>query len=129
AAVGAAVSRWSLQDRVDALRDVPLAPGWWLARYHMRAPALPCMIELCDHEPGDPENKVDQPYFIAAINGRDCDPHEVVALKNHIAITPNHYRFLIAELAWSKQYAPEEVASERKPDLMTALPPFAKRTK
>jgi hypothetical protein len=117
---------WKFTDRVDTLREGTLREGFWLVRYHMRAPAVPAMIALCNHEPGEPENILDRPpYFVAAIAGKDVDPFNVLACKDHQPITEAEYRFRVDEAAWIRDHAPHEPIAKprRSTDFMqTALP-------
>ena len=40
-----------------------MIPGFWSVRVINGAPFVPGRIWLCDHEPGEVENKVDQPFL------------------------------------------------------------------
>lgn len=53
------------------------APGWWMVRCCRGCPEVVARIWLCDHEPGDPENKVDQPYLQGQLGLDLVDPNEI----------------------------------------------------
>ncbi len=119
--------------KADAVADavaegrLRIEPGYWLVRWTLRAPEVPAMIALCDHEPGDQTNKLDRaPYFIGAIAGEDCDPVDIYRCKTRRPIDEAEYRFRLAERAWAQEWAPEDVAAlhPKRPADLTKLKPI-----
>jgi hypothetical protein len=113
-------------ERADTLREVRITPGYWLVRYHLRAPAVPAAIWWCEHEPGNPENIMDRGYWAASIAGEPTSPHEVIACKDRRVISEREYRFYVADRIWAREYAPGDAAAlhpRRQADL-TALEPI-----
>jgi hypothetical protein len=109
------------------LRDAVLRPGFWLLRYHLRAPTVPAMIAWCDWEPGDPENRMDRGYFAAAIAGVACDPYQVIACTDRREISRRLYRHLVAERHWAEEWKPDDAAAvhpRRRADLTKLEPIF-----
>lgn len=111
----------------EALRDERLERwvGFYLVRWSLKGPQVPAMIEVCNHEPGDPSNLMDRTYFIAVFAGEECDPYEVVACKEHIEITRAEYEFRVADRAWAREHAPADPAAvhaRRRVDLTTMAP-------
>lgn len=49
-------------------------PGYWMIRCCRLCPEVAARIWLCDHEPGDESNKVDQPYIQGQIATDLTDP-------------------------------------------------------
>ena len=106
-------SAWS-EAKHDANFDRPLVCGYWMVRAHAKAPERPAMIQLCDHEPGNPDNKLDRPpYFVAMLGGIDCDPYEIVGMPYGREITEAEFRYQTADTQWRTQYASDSVPSAR----------------
>jgi hypothetical protein len=57
-----------------------IQPGHWMVRCCRFCPEVPTRIWLCDHEPGLPENKVDQPYLQGQIGLDLVPPADVWAM-------------------------------------------------
>jgi hypothetical protein len=100
--------------------------GFWMVRLARHAPEIPASIGQIDHEPGDPDNKLDTgPIFVANIGLRDVDPLRVWWLMRRRSITEAEHRYQIARLAWLRDYDGEapELSPTSRVDLLT-MPPI-----
>lgn len=99
--------------------------GFWMMRARRNGPEVPASIGQIDHEPGDPENKLDTgPVFIASIGLRDVDPFDVW-WRSKRPISEAEFRYQMARLTWARDYDPSqpELNPRRAVDL-GALPPI-----
>jgi hypothetical protein len=122
--------RDSIVDNFD--RSV-IRPGYYSGRYGTDKMLVEARIYLRDHEPGNPENKLDGPPVLAGeILGEYCDPVLVWTLSDrrpmrvpqgYTAAGWYAYRSHLAD--WTKVNAPEEPLARpyRRVDL-TSLPPI-----
>jgi hypothetical protein len=84
---------------------------------------LPARIWLCDHEPGTPENKVDQPYLQGQIGLDLVPPIEVWHRRGLIEITAAEFEHQIEWLKWAERNAPNDPRfTYRKPVTLAAIP-------
>jgi hypothetical protein len=86
-------------------------------------------IFWCDHEPGEPENKLERPFLDAEINAERVPPSWVWERRGR-AITEADYRYLIALGKWAREHAPHEPAANPREavDWLTApIPSFDRR--
>lgn len=70
-----------------------------------RAIEVAARIFWRDHEPGEPENKLERPFLDAEINGERVPPSQVWERRGRV-ITEADYRFLVADRAWAAQHKP-----------------------
>ncbi len=109
------------------LLAAPPRPGFWLvsARIGPRiwGPAVPAAVMRVhtEHEPGEPDNRMDRSPFWAAFVADE--PTRIWSLQQAThtegdriyrtirEIDEAEYRFLVAETVWSRQYAPDEPAA------------------
>jgi hypothetical protein len=98
-------------------------PGRWLVRCCRRCPDVAARIWLCDHEPGTPENKVDQPYLQGQIGLDLVPPIEVWHRRGLIEITAAEFEHQIEWLKWAERNAPNDPRfTYRKPVTLAAIP-------
>ena len=102
-------------------------PGWWMLRLRASAPEVPAMIAVLDHEPGDPDNKLDRwplPLW-AEIAGQLADPLTVWAQRKR-PISPEEYAYQRALCLWTREHAPDEPLAQprKKTDWLQAVLPF-----
>jgi hypothetical protein len=97
-----------------------------LTRY---GPEIPASITRIDHEPGDPDNKLDTgPIFVANIGLKEVDPLRVWWMARRRRISEAEHRYQMARLAWMRDYdpfRPEMVPTE--PVDLASLPPIGPR--
>lgn len=74
-------------------------PGWWMVRCCRRCPEVAARIFVCDHEPGEPENKVDQPYLQGQIGLDLTDPDDIWAMLEFVEASPAEQAAMIAPAA------------------------------
>ncbi len=106
--------------------DAPEA-GHWMVRLVKGGPEVPARIFVhhTTREPGNPENVMDRPGFIAAeISG---EPAEVdsVGLRRGRPITPDQYEAALMDQKFARVFEPQSPAANpiRRIDLLkTALP-------
>lgn len=89
--------------------------GWWLMRFGERGSALvPASILLLrtTHEPGDESNAMDRSaHWCGFINGKPV-PWDTVWLRRGKPISRQEHDYLVADSAWSRQYAPREPSAD-----------------
>lgn len=102
--------------------------GFWVVRLVRGGPAIPARIFWAQttHEPGNPENVMDRPRFLAAEIGGEVAEVDDVWLRRGTPITEAEYRFRVADMRWAREHAPTEaVAKPRQRVDFAALPlPF-----
>jgi DNA polymerase I len=100
-------------------------PGMWALRLAKGGVEVAARIFWIDHEPGLPENLLDQPFLDAEINGERVHPDRVWHSKIR-AIDRAEYDFLVADRKWAKEHAPHDPAANpyQPVDPMTVKPPF-----
>ena len=121
---GEAVSE-SVRDYAEQNKLV--RPGYWMARFVRNGPFVPMLIEWCDHEPGNPANILDTgPYLIAIVAGEHRDPIAAFCAHEKRPISRAEYLYQIADLAWCRQYKPDEpkLSPHRRIDPLKAALPF-----
>jgi hypothetical protein len=115
--------------------------GYYEMKFHIKLkpgeflPFMAARIYWRDHEPGNPENKLDRwplPVLAGEILGKDVDPalvwtgrdrRPLVALPGHTIHST--YRYRVADAAWAVEHAPDEaIAHPKRPSLLTSLPPI-----
>jgi hypothetical protein len=131
----------------DAIRDYardnpeemqPLAEqGYWLIQLGKNYPPIPARVWWCDHEPGNPENKLDRPPFLMAeIAGEPADPLDVYAAVERrprdkrpmVPIRPltieRTYAYLVADLRHAQRWRPDDPLAQprRRVDLTRIAP-------
>ena len=80
-------------------------PGFWLFSFRRNCPEVPARIFWCDSEPGDPENKVDQPYLQGQIALDLYDPLRIWTGRRR-AIDAAEYEHRVRWLRWAEKNAP-----------------------
>ncbi|HEX5320603.1 MAG TPA: hypothetical protein VFW46_15675 [Stellaceae bacterium] len=71
-----------------------MRPGHWMVRCCRDCPEVAARIWLCDHEPGEPDNPVDQPYLQGQIGLDLSDPAEIWAMLEFCEASPEEQRLL-----------------------------------
>lgn len=104
-------------------------PGYFLIRLVRHGPMIAARIYWCDHEPGNPENKLDRwpiPFLAGEVAGEDVDPLGIWLARDRTPIDSAEYRFRDADRRWVEEFAPHEPLAKplRKADLMQAPLPF-----
>lgn len=115
------------QSKRDYAHDNPeiIRPGYWLAKMGKGCPDIPCAVWRCDHEPGNEENKLEVPIFVAAVAGKEVDPLDVMVLRERRAITPQAYATRTNEFQWVDNWGGADDPLKRparRPDLMKLKP-------
>jgi hypothetical protein len=123
----------------DSVRDYYLehreawVPGYWTIKWHRRGPPIPARTFWCDHEPGDKENKLDQPFLAGEIAGNVVDPLDIIANRDRAPLQPRggltverEYAFQVADIRHARQWRPHEpIANPRHRVRLSRLPiPF-----
>lgn len=100
-------------------------PGAWLVRLVRGGPLVPARIFWCDHEPGEPDNKLDQPFLDAEINGKRVDPLKLWEMRGR-AVPLNEIAYRDALRKWAQENAPDDPAAnpDQPIDHLTVKPPF-----
>lgn len=125
----------------------PGAAAYFVLRARRDGPLVPARIWLCDHDPADPENKLDRGrlsiYLRADIAGEEVDPQRFLEERlcadwtplqapGHWryaqSITEAEYRYLIARRDWAAKHRPADPAAmrprQRIDTAQMALPSF-----
>lgn len=90
-------------------------PGFWMVRCCRLCPEVCARIWVCDHEPGLPENKLDQPYWQGQLGLDLVPPDDVWEMVWFAEASPEEQRAMIAPPLSAR--APK---SRRLPALVTA---------
>lgn len=105
-------------------------PGHWMIRCCRLCPEVAARIWFCDHEPGFPENKVDQPYLQGQIGLELVDPIEIWTSPKR-EIIPALFDREIEWHRWAAKNRPSHPEHNfRKAVAKAAMPPprFARKT-
>lgn len=99
--------------------------GFWMIKLSRGGVEVPASISYCDHEPGEPDNKLETPFLDAEIAGDRVPPNEVWHRRGR-QITAQEHAFQVADMQHAKAYRPGDPKAEpRKPiDLLQAPLPF-----
>ena len=105
------------------------APGWWIVRRGPGYPETPAMLARIEHEPGNPDNRLDRwpPWiWIAEMAGRPCDPYDVVLCREKRPIGEAEYRYQRALCAWAQEWDARDprLRPYRKTTNLANLPPI-----
>lgn len=87
--------------------------GFWMVKLTKNGAEVPASIFWCDHEPGLPENKVDQPYLDGEAAGERIPPEDVWHRRGR-SITEDEYRFQLADVLYCKQHLPSDPKANPK---------------
>jgi hypothetical protein len=68
--------------------------GFWMIRCCRACPPVAARIWECDHEPGEPDNKVDQPYWQGQIGLTLTPPKEIWAIVEFYESSPEQQHAL-----------------------------------
>lgn len=102
-------------------------PGYWLMRKAKGAPLVPARIwwHCTDYEPGNALNRMERsPILSAEIAGELVPLSRVWEHRGH-EITPDEFRFRLAEAAWLRENAPDDpIANPDKAVDLRALAPI-----
>src|SRR5215471_4791018 len=98
--------RLRILDHVRDLHDagrLPLVAGYFMLRWNRSTAEVPAWVYQCDHEPGNPENKLDRsprssPYWVAIIGGRNVDPLDVLRHRDMRRISRREYLGQVADI-------------------------------
>lgn len=95
-------------------------PQYFLLRVKRLGPLVPARWWVCDHDPADPDNKLDRgrlsAYPRAEIAGVECEPETVSDRaawgaphwKYAQPITEVEYRYQVARLRWAGKHQPTD---------------------
>jgi hypothetical protein len=123
-AVRESVADYAQQERL-------MRPGYWQIRLVKRGPILPARVWLCDHEPDNPENKLDTgPYFVAEIGGKPGDPLDVFTASYRKEITEEaQHQFELDDLLYARKWSPREAKAQHpyRRVKLTEIAPVYKR--
>lgn len=116
----------------DSVRDFygdnreKIRAGLYVGRLVKGGPEMPAKVELIDHEPGDPENKLDTgSIWVAQVGTAEADPLDVMAMHERRPISEGEYAFQMARLTWIQKHAPHEPeASPARHVDLSSLPPI-----
>jgi hypothetical protein len=111
---------------------------YWLVQLGKNYPPVPARVWWCDHEPGNPENKLDGPPFLAAeIAGEPADPLDVYAAverrpRDKRPMVPirrltleQTYAYLVADLRHAQRWRPDDpLAQPRRRVNLTRIAPL-----
>ena len=101
--------------------DAPAA-GQWMIRCCRRCPPVAARIALCHHEPGLPDNPVDQPYLQGQVGLDLVDPVEIWHRRGH-PISEAEWHYQIAILKWLADNRPTDPRVRyREPVDLAAIP-------
>jgi hypothetical protein len=126
----------------DAVRDYLcehrelLVPGYWAIKLRTGGPPVPARTFWCDHEPGNPDNKLDRwplPFIAGEIAGDVADPLDIFAARSRVPLRPRggltqpqEYAFQVADIRHARVWRPDEpIANPRHRVRLSRLPiPF-----
>lgn len=120
------------------------APRYFMIRVRRDGPLTPAKLWLCDHAPGEPDNKLDRGnlsiYPRAEIAGKEVDPellfdrvfshtdwqpaYAVSHWKFASTITETEYRYRVAHLTWAQQHRPGDPTGHARKPLDAAQMPL-----
>jgi hypothetical protein len=102
-------------------------PRYFLMRQRRDGPLVPARLWWCDHDPADPDNKLDRgysPYPRADIAGLEVDPQHIfdrtmsqtdlrpgvpaTHWKYPQPITETEYRYQFERMRWAERNAPQD---------------------
>lgn len=106
--------------------------GYWLIRDGKKRPLIPARIWWCHHEPGCPDNKLDQPFLAGEIAGQPVDPVDIYAAHDHQEMVPKggltlaqEYAWRVADMEHAREYRPDDpIANPRRRINLTKIPPL-----
>jgi hypothetical protein len=112
--------------------------GYWLIQLGKNFPPIPARVWWCDHEPGNPENKLDTPPYLAAeIAGEPVDPLDVYAAVERRPIdkrplvpkeglsVEQEYAYRVADLQHAQRWRPDDpLANPRRRVNLTRIAPI-----
>lgn len=112
------------------------APRHFLMRQRRDGPLVPARLWWCDHDPADPENKLDRGrlsvYPRADIAGNEVDPERIFertygGSEARPAISPTHWKYPkpITEAEYRFQFDRMRWAERNRPDDPTLRPKAA----
>ena len=107
---------------IDIAARRKLREGCWIVRRAPGFPETPARIWRIDHEPGEPSNRLDRwpPWiWMGEIGGLPCDPYEVAVCRSIRPISEGEYRYLAADLGWTREWQPSD--PRLKPQRMASL--------
>jgi hypothetical protein len=123
----------SVRDYYREHRELQV-PGYWTIKLRKRGPPVPARTFWCDHEPGNPENKVDQPFLAGEIAGDVVDPLDVFAAPVRDELKPRgvlktpeqEYAYRVADIRHARQWRKDEpIANPRRRVRLSRMPiPF-----
>jgi hypothetical protein len=95
-----------------------LKPGFWLVKCCRNCPEVIARIYWCDHEPGVPENKCDQPYLQGQLGLDLVDPSDIWAMLEFCEASPEQQQFMREPPLSDSPLRPGQ--EKRLPGLVTA---------
>lgn len=123
----------SVRDDVRDNHPELLVPGFWQIRLRKGGPWVPARTFWCDHEPGEPDNKLDRwplPYLAGEIIGEPADALDIIGSRWRRELTAEagltdlqEYLYQVALCRHAADYeaaAREPLAAPRsRPNLLT----------
>lgn len=97
-----------------------MIPAFFMIRVRRDGPLTPGRYWLCDHDPADPENKLDRGrlsiYPRAEVGGREWDPDRIDERswaplehwKSLIPISRGEFEYRLAHLQWTRRHRPAD---------------------
>lgn len=125
-------------------------PQYFMLRLRRTGPLVPARLWWCDHEPGEPNNKLDRGrlsvFPCADVAGAEVPPEQVLerlwslTTGGRPGIVPTHwkypepiteaeYRYQVARLEWAKRNRPTDPALQPRREVNPAdlpLPDFTR---
>jgi len=97
-------------------------PGRWMIKCCRHCPPIAARVFWCSHEPGFPDNPVDQPYLQGQIGLELVPPADVWQRRGH-PISEAEFNHQVAWLRWAERNAPTDPRlNYRAPVAIEAIP-------
>jgi hypothetical protein len=129
----------SVRDYYREHREL-LVPGYWAIKLRTGGPPVPARTYECDHEPGNPENKLDRwplPFIAGEIAGDVADPLDIFAARSRAPLRPRggltieqEYRYQVADIRHARQWRRDDpIANPTHRVRLSRLPiPFSEES-
>lgn len=113
-----------------------LVPGYWSIKLRTHGPPIAARTYWCDHEPGNPANKLDRwplPFIAGEIAGDVADPLDIIGARWRESLRPRggltqvqEYAYQVARIRHARVWHPDEpIANPRHRVRLSRLPiPF-----
>jgi hypothetical protein len=126
----------NIRDYYSEHREL-LVPGHWVIKLRKHAPLIPARTFWCDHEPGNPENKLDRwplPFIAGEIAGDIADPLDIFGARDRAPLEPRggltieqEYAYRVADIRHARRWRPDHpIANPTRRVVLSRMPiPFA----